>query len=98
MQKIYFIRGQKVMLDFDLAKLYATEAKRLKESVRRNVERFPPDFVFVLTEQEWISLRTQIATLNDRRGKHPKYLPYAFTEQGVAMPARLTIQTGYPVC
>lgn len=89
MNKIYLIRGQKVMLDFDLAKLYATEAKRLKEAVRRNIERFPSDFMFALTEKEWISLRTQIASLNSSRGQHPKYKPYAFTEQGVAMPARL---------
>jgi len=84
MNKIYLIRGQKVMLDLDLAKLYATEAKRLKEAVRRNKERFPEDFMFILTENEWISLRTQIASLNSR-GKHPKYTPFAFTEQGVAM-------------
>lgn len=82
--KIYFIREQKVMLDFDLARLYGTESKRLKEAVRRNTERFPEDFMFVLTEQEWTFLRTQIASLNSR-GKHPKYMPYAFTEQGVAM-------------
>lgn len=82
--KIYLIRGQKVMLDFDLARLYGTESKRLKEAVRRNTERFPEDFMFVLTEQEWAFLRTQIASLNSW-GKHPKYMPYAFTEQGVAM-------------
>jgi phage regulator Rha-like protein len=82
--KIYLIRGQKIMLDFDLAKLYATEAKRLKEAVRRNKERFPEDFMFVLTEKEWVSLRTQIASLNSR-GQHPKYKPFAFTEQGVSM-------------
>lgn len=86
MNKIYLIREQKVMLDFDLARLYGTESKRLKEAVRRNTERFPEDFMFVLTEQEWAFLRTQIASLNSR-GKHPKYMPYAFTEQSVAMPA-----------
>ena len=63
MNKIYLIRGQKVMLDFDLAKLYATEAKRLKEAVRRNKDRFPEDFMFILIEIEWTSLRTQIASL-----------------------------------
>lgn len=84
MTRIYLIRGQKVMLDLDLAKLYATEAKRLKEAVRRNKERFPEDFMFVLTEKEWSSLRTQIASLNGR-GQHTKYRPFAFTEQGVAM-------------
>ena len=83
MTRIYLIRGQKIMLDYDLAKLYMTEAKRLKESVRRNIERFPEDFMFTLTEKEWVSLRTQIASLN--RGQHPKYNPFAFTEQGVAM-------------
>ena len=65
------------MLDFDLAKLYATESKRLKEVVRRNLERFPPDFMFTLTENEWISLRTQIASLKNSRGQHTKYKPYA---------------------
>ena len=84
-QKIYVIRGQKVMIDNDLAKLYGTETKRLKESVRRNIERFPPDFMFVLTTEESVSLRTQIASLKTSRGQHPKYLRYAFTEQGVAM-------------
>lgn len=84
LNRIYLIRGQKVMLDFDLAKLYATEAKRLKEAVRRNKDRFPEDFMFMLTENEWTSLRTQIASLNSR-GQHPKYRPFAFTEQGVAM-------------
>lgn len=84
MDKIYLIRRQKVMLDFDLAKLYSTEAKRLKEAVRRNIERFPEDFMFSLTEKEWISLRTQFASLKSR-GQHPKYPPFAFTEQGVAM-------------
>ena len=63
LNRIYLIRGQKVMLDFDLAKLYATEAKRLKEAVRRNKDRFPEDFMFMLTENEWTSLRTQIASL-----------------------------------
>jgi hypothetical protein len=80
--KIYTIRGQKVMLDFDLATLYNTETKRLKESVKRNSKRFPPDFMFELTNTEWQSLRSQIATSN-RGGR--RYLPYAFTEQGVAM-------------
>ena len=64
MNKIYLIREQKVMLDFDLAILYSTETKRLKEAVRRNIERFPTDFMFVLTEKEWMSLRTQIASLD----------------------------------
>ena len=84
--KIYVIRGQRVMLDFDLAEMYETETKRLKETVRRNNNRFPDDFMFVLTNQEYETLRTQIATLNNLgRGEHRKYLPFAFTEQGVAM-------------
>jgi len=84
--KIYEIRGQRVMLDFDLADMYETETKRLKEAVRRNIERFPSDFMFELTNKEYDSLRSQIASLkNSGRGEHRKYLPFAFTEQGVAM-------------
>jgi len=84
--KIYEIRGQRVMLDFDLAEMYEVETKRLKEAVRRNINRFPADFMFMLTNSENESLRTQIATLNNLgRGEHSKYLPFAFTEQGVAM-------------
>ena len=85
---IYEIRGQKVMLDFDLAELYQVETKRLKESVRRNIERFEgDDFMFELTSEEYnsliISLRSQIATSNERGGR--RHMPFAFTEQGVAM-------------
>ena len=80
--KIYEIRGQKLMLDFDLAQMYEVENKRLKEAVKRNLSRFPSDFMFTLTQQEFQSLRSQIATSN-RGGT--RYLPYAFTEQGVAM-------------
>jgi len=80
--KILEIRGFKVMLDFDLAELYATETKRLKEAVRRNRNRFPSDFMFELSKDEFKSLRTQIATSN-RGGM--RYMPFAFTEQGVAM-------------
>jgi hypothetical protein len=83
--KIYEIRGQKVMLDFDLAELYETETKRLKEAVRRNIERFPKDFMFEITRDEYNSLRTQLATLEKGRGKYSKFNPFAFTEQGVAM-------------
>ncbi|MCD8269016.1 MAG: ORF6N domain-containing protein [Parabacteroides sp.] len=82
--KIYEIRGQKVMLDFDLAEMYGTETKRLKETVRRNIKRFPSDFMFELTKDEYLSLRSQIASLNKGRGQHPKYMPFAFTEHGVA--------------
>jgi hypothetical protein len=80
--KIFEIRGYKVMLDFDLAQLYNVENKRLKEAVRRNINRFPKDFMFELTEIEFNSLRSQIASSN--RGGI-RYMPFAFTEQGIAM-------------
>jgi ORF6N domain len=83
--KIYFIRNQKVMLDSDLALLYGIETKRLKEAVKRNITRFPEDFMFELTEIEYDSLRSQIATLKKGRGQHQKYLPSVFTEHGVLM-------------
>ena len=85
--KIYTIRNQKVMLDFDLAELYGTETKRLKEAVRRNAERFEgDDFMFQLSGTEIAELsRTQIATLNKGRGTNIKYAPFAFTELGVEM-------------
>lgn len=83
--KIFEIRGCKVMLDFDLALLYNVENKRLKEAVRRNANRFPEDFMFELTKIEYDSLRSQIASLKNGRGQHLKYLPFAFTEQGIAM-------------
>jgi hypothetical protein len=73
------------MLDRALAELYGVETKRLNEQVRRNLKRFPDDFMFQLTEEEAESLRSHFATLKSGRGKHRKYLPYAFTEQGVAM-------------
>ena len=82
--KIYFIRDHKVMLDRDLAELYGVETGQLKRAVRRNVDRFPSDFMFVLTIKENNSLRCQFGTL-EGKGKHSKYLPIAFTEQGVAM-------------
>lgn len=87
--KIHFLRGEKVLLDSDLAILYEVELKRLKEAVRRNRIRFPDDFMFELTAQEWSALRSQIATLEKGRGKFSKYPPFAFTEQGVAMLAGL---------
>lgn len=109
--KIYTIRGMQVMLDSDLAELYGVETKNLNRAVNRNSERFPSNFMFQLTEEEYQSLRSQIATssssgslrfqigtiddeeslrsqvvtLENGRGKHRKYLPYVFTEQGVAM-------------
>jgi ORF6N domain len=82
-RKIYMLRGQKVMLDMDLAVLYEVETGYLKRQVKRNIERFPEDFMFELTSKEYNSLRSQIGILN--RGAHTKYLPFAFTEQGVAM-------------
>jgi phage regulator Rha-like protein len=83
LNKIYLIRGFKVMFDFDLAAMYLVETKQLKRQVRRNIERFPIDFMFELNKQEYDSLRSQFGTL--KRGEHSKYLPMAFTEQGVAM-------------
>ena len=80
---IKVIRGQQVMLDRDLATLYGVEVKRLNEQVKRNIKRFPKDFMFQLTKEE--CLRAQFATLNEGRGQHLKYMPYVFTENGVAM-------------
>ncbi len=80
---IYEIRGQKVMLDRDLAKMYGVETKVLNQAVKRNMKRFPEDFMFQLTPEE--CLRSQIVTLNTKQGQHLKYMPHAFTEQGVAM-------------
>ena len=99
-QHILLIRGQKVMLDADLAELYGVPTKRFNEQVKRNLDRFPADFMFQLTEDEYESLRSQIATLNKYeslrsqfvtlkpgRGQHRKYLPYVFTEHGAIMAA-----------
>lgn len=83
--KIYEIRGIKVMLDYDLAELYQVPTKSLNLSVKRNIQRFPEDFMFQLSLEEWNSLRFQIETLEKVKGRHKKYLPYAFTEQGLAM-------------
>ena len=81
---IYVIRGEKVMLDRDLADLYGVNTKVLKQAVRRNIERFPEDFMFVLDESEFENWRSQFVTSNaDRKGL--RYAPMAFTEQGVAM-------------
>jgi len=82
---IYVIRKHKVMLDFHLADLYEVETRVLNQAVKRNPDRFPEDFMFQLSEKEWNSLRSQFVTLDGGRGKYPKYLPYAFTEQGVSM-------------
>ena len=83
--KIYTLRGKQIMLDSDLAELYEVETRRLNEQVKRNSERFPEDFMFQLTEKEYESLRSQIATLEKGKGQHRKYMPYAFTENGVYM-------------
>jgi hypothetical protein len=82
---IHEIRGERVMLDSDLARLYGVTIGRLNEQVRRNRKRFPADFMFQISREEDGPLRSQIATLKLGRGRHRKYLPYAFTEQGVAM-------------
>lgn len=80
---IHIVRDEQILLDSDLAKLYGVETKALNQAVKRNIQRFPPDFMFQLTKEE--CLRSQIVTLNGGRGQHLKYLPYAFTENGVAM-------------
>ena len=82
-RKIYMVRGHKVLLDSELAELYGVEVKQLKRQVRRNINRFPEDFMFQLQKEEYASLRSHFGTL--KRGEHAKYFPYAFTEQGVAM-------------
>lgn len=79
------IRGKKVMMDKNLAELYNVEAKVLNQAVKRNIARFPSDFMFHLNKQETDILRSQFVTLKSGRGQHRKYLPYVFTEQGVAM-------------
>ena len=84
MNKIYLIRGQKVMLDSELAELYCVETRAFNQAVKRNAERFPKDFMFRLTRKEWDSLRSQIVISKTGRGG-VRYLPLAFTEQGVAM-------------
>ena len=83
--RILLVRSLRVMLDSDLAALYGVTTKRLNEQVRRNLRRFPADFMFELSPDEAAVLRSQIATLKAGRGTHRKYLPYVFTEQGVAM-------------
>ena len=89
--RIYEVRGVRVMLDFDLAELYQVETRVLKQAVRRNLERFPEDFMFEMTEQEYnsliISLRSQFVTSNERGGR--RHMPFAFTEHGVIMLASL---------
>ena len=84
-ERIFAIRGQRVMLSAHLAEMYGVEARTLVQAVKRNIERFPPDFMFQLSADEWESLRSHFVIIETGRGKHSKYLPYAFTEQGVAM-------------
>jgi len=86
--KIYRIRDQKVMMDADLALLYGVSTKRLNEQVRRNLNRFPEDFMFQLSENELDALRSQIATTNPKRGGR-RYAPYVFTEHGAVMLAAI---------
>lgn len=84
MDKIYFIRGQKIMLDRDLAELYGVETKRLKEAVRRNISRFPEDFMFEMGKEEFENWRTQFASSKEEF-KGLRYAPFCFSEQGVTM-------------
>jgi phage regulator Rha-like protein len=84
-RSILLIRGQKVLLDSDLAELYGVATKAFNQAVKRNGQRFPADFMFQLTAEEAAALRSQFVTLKPSRSQHRKYLPYAFTEQGVAM-------------
>ena len=81
------LRGQRVILDADLAALYGVEIRRLNEQIKRNLDRFPADFMFRLAAEEFDSLRSQFGTLKTGRGQHRKYLPYAFTEHGAIMAA-----------
>lgn len=84
-QRILILRNQKVLVDTDLAALYGVTTKRFNEQVKRNLERFPADFMFQLSNEEFTSLRSQFATLKTGRGQHRKYAPYVFTEHGAIM-------------
>lgn len=94
--RIFIVRGQRVMLDTDLAELYDVETRVLNQAVKRNPERFPVDFMMQVTENEYERLRSQSVTLNDAptRGRHRKYLPYVFTEHGAVMLARPVAPAG----
>ncbi len=87
--RVLLLRGRKVLLDADLASFYGVSTKRFNEQVRRNLSRFPGDFMLRLTAEEWNSLRSQFATLEPGRGRHRKYLPLAFTEHGAIMAAAI---------
>jgi len=91
--RIITLRGQRVILDADLAALYGVETRRLNEQVRRNAARFPADFMFALDQDEWAVLRSQFATLKTGRGQHRKYLPHVFTEHGAIMAATVLNST-----
>ena len=80
--KIFIMRGKKVMLDSDLAKFYGVKTKVFNQAIKRNQKRFPEDFMFQLTKEEYSSLRSQFVTLKMGRGQHRKYFPHVFTEQG----------------
>ena len=88
-ERIFIVRGHKVILDADLAELYEVPTKQFNQAVKRNLAKFPADFMFALTAAEWAALRSQIVTLNTGRGQHRKYLPYVFTEHGAIMAATL---------
>ena len=88
-ERIFIVRGQRVILDSDLAALYEVPTKQFNQAVKRNVAKFPADFMFALTATEWESLRSQIVTLDAGPGRHRKYLPYVFTEHGAIMAATL---------
>lgn len=87
--QIRIVRGQRVLLDSDLAALYGVSTKAFNQAVRRNIERFPSDFLLQLTDSEMDSLRSQIVTLKTGRGQHRKYMPLAFTEHGAIMAATI---------
>ena len=88
-ERIFIVRGQKVILDTDLAALYEVPTKQFNQAVKRNLAKFPADFMFALTAAEWEALRSQFVTLKNGRGQHRKYLPYVFTEHGAIMAATL---------
>jgi ORF6N domain len=88
-QSILVLRGKRVLLDTDLADLYGVATKRFNQQVRRNLKRFPADFMFQLTDEELLTLRLQNVTLKKGRGQHRKYRPYAFTEHGAIMAATI---------
>ena len=84
-QKIYEVRGQKIMLDYDLAALYNVQTKVLNQAVKRNIKRFPSDFMFQLNKVEYENLRSQIVTSKENKHGGLRYIPFVFTEQGIAM-------------